>query len=72
MHIVVFKDVFHMMSPAGNHPDVRLQQQHSGLSGPHHGSELQSGVNNLLWTSCIFLMKRGVLIATRNSKYFLC
>lgn len=27
MRIVVFKDVLHMKSPAGNHPDVWLQQQ---------------------------------------------
>lgn len=63
MRTVVFKDVLHMMSPAGNHPDV--------CSGPHHGPEPQSGVNNLLWTFCIFLMIRGVLIAaiTQNTSH---
>lgn len=71
MRNVVFKDVLHMKSPAGNHPDVWL-----ACAGPHHGHAaghrcLSSSLEFLfLWTSCLLLMILGVLIATITQNTF--
>lgn len=60
MRVVVFKDVLHMKSPGGNHPDVVCSGPHQGHAAGHRSLELTI----YLRTSHILLMIQGVLIAT--------